>query len=284
MKNRYVLNLACKDISGISYAINQFVFENGGFIHEAASFGDVHTERFFARTDFSIDAEINTLQKKFIPIAEKFQMDYKIISKKYRPKIIILVTKESHCLAHLLHKYQTNALNAEIIAIISNHDSMRFMADNAGIPYHYLPIKKDDADSKKEQEEKIWQIFQDHECDLVVLARYMQVLSPDLSEKLDGRAINIHHSFLPSFKGARPYKQAYDKGVKIIGATSHFVTTDLDEGPIIEQEVVRVNHKDTPSDLELAGQDVENRVLFRAVRWFCEHRIIANGNKTVIFS
>ncbi len=217
---------------------------------------------------------------EFGAIAKKFKMDWKIDDSSRKPRVLIMVSKASHCLNHLLHRRRIGTLNIEIPAVISNHPDLREMAEWHKIPFYHLPV---DAKTKAKQEEKILQLIDELDIDLIVLARYMQVLSPELCRALKGRAINIHHSFLPSFKGASPYKQAFERGVKIIGATAHFVTENLDEGPIIDQEVIRVDHTYTPDQLMQAGSDIENLTLARAVQYYIESRILINGDKTVVF-
>lgn len=277
--NEYILNLSCQDRSGIVSSVSGKLFELGGFIIESAQFGDSSTGKFFMRAVFKCEMEEIDIRNKFSDIAEKFDMSFSLNNKSTKTKILIAVTTESHCLLNLIHKKQVNALNVDIVGVISNRDSLREVTNKFGLEYYYLPIEG----NKQDQEKKIKDIFEKTESDLLVLARYMQILSDEFCNSIEGKAINIHHSFLPGFKGAKPYHQAYERGVKIIGATAHYVTEELDEGPIIEQEVVRVNHSHTPNDLKIAGQDIESRVLFNAVKWHSEHRIIRNGNKTVIF-
>ncbi len=277
--NTYILTFSCKDTSGIVAAVSAYLLSVGGFITEAEQFGDPVTNRFFLRTEFTCAKALNEIQKGFKKIADKFKMDFEFHNKNKKPKILIAVSKASHCLSHLLHKHEVGALNAEIVGIVSNHNDLEQWAERFGLEFYHLNIGK----NKKWQEQQLLQLYSDTDAELLVLARYMQILSDDTCKKLKGRAINIHHSFLPGFKGAKPYEQAYKRGVKIIGATAHYVTGDLDEGPIIEQEVTRVDHLYKPQDLKLTGEDIESNVLFRAVKWHLEHRVILNGNKTVIF-
>lgn len=277
VKGKYILTLSCKDTMGIVAAVSGFLAENGGFILESSQFGDASTSRFFMRVEFEAEKNIKDL---FAPIAEKFAMKWDIFDMQIRPRVLILVSRAGHCLNNLLYRYEAGSLPVDIRAVVSNHKDLKPMAKRHGVDFKHLPIT---ADTRKKQEAELWKIIEKQKTDVVVLARYMQVLSVDLCEKLKGKAINIHHSFLPGFKGANPYKQAYDRGVKIIGATAHYVTTDLDEGPIIEQEVIRVEHTDTPDALKSLGQDIEARVLARALKYHIEHRVILNGNKTVIF-
>jgi formyltetrahydrofolate deformylase len=223
------------------------------------------------------------LQRDFAPLAVQYEMQWELVDAAIKPRVMLMVSKIGHCLNDLLFRYKTGQLNIEIPAIVSNHKDFYQLAASYNIPFHYLPLMNATPESKAAQEAKVYELVQDNDVDLVVLARYMQVLSSDLCEKLAGRAINIHHSFLPSFKGAKPYYQAFDRGVKLIGATAHYVTSDLDEGPIIEQEVERVDHTMDPEQLTAIGRDVECVALARAVRYHAEHRILLNGHKTVIF-
>ncbi|MCW8835222.1 MAG: formyltetrahydrofolate deformylase [Rhodospirillales bacterium] len=281
--NQYVLVISCPDTTGIVAAVACFLADHDAFILESAHFGDSVSKRFFMRTVFIAGAftpEAGELAKKFSRIAERFQMVWGIYDAYRRQRLMILVSKFDHCLNDLLYRYRTGDLAVEIPAIVSNHPDLKRLADWHEVPFHHLPVT---AENKSEQEDAIWRLIVDLDIDLVVLARYMQVLSPRLCDKLRGRSINIHHSFLPSFKGAKPYHQAHKRGVKLIGATAHYVTTDLDEGPIIEQEVERVDHTLTPEALVAVGRDIENVVLARAVRFHVEHRVLLNGSKTVVF-
>lgn len=277
---KYTLTLSCKDKSGIVATVSGFLFEIGGFIIQSAQFGDEFTDKFFMRAEFECQKDLVEINRLFKPIADKFNMNFLLSDQAVKPKILIAVTTESHCLLNLIHKSEIGALNAEIVGVVSNRDSLKETAKRCGIDFHYLPING----NKPEQEGKILDIFQKTEADLLILAKYMQILSENFCEKVKGQAINLHHSFLPGFKGAKPYQQAYDRGVKIIGASAHYVTKDLDEGQIIEQEVIRVNHAFKPNDLKIAGQDIENIVLYNAIKWHLEQRVIINGNKTVIFN
>jgi formyltetrahydrofolate deformylase len=282
-KPTFVLTITCPDTVGIVAAVSGFLTQHDCFITEAAQFGDPLSRRFFMRIVFSSGAltpERPEFDKLFSLIAARFQMIWTLHDLSRKPRVVILVSKFGHCLVDLLHRYHTGQLGIEIPAVISNHQEMRSIVEWHGIPYHYLAVDKHD---KGAQEARLSEVVDRSGADLVVLARYMQILSTDLSAKLSGRAINIHHSFLPSFKGAKPYHQAHSRGVKIIGATAHYVTADLDEGPIIEQSVERVDHTHTPDDLVAIGRDIENLVLARAVRWHVEHRVLLNGSKTVVF-
>jgi len=284
VERHYILTISCADVRGIVAAVSGFIAGMDGFIQEAMQYGDPSTNRFFQRIHFSCGEatpdyeQLSAAFKK--EVGDPFAMDWGLHDRARKPRVVIMVSKFGHCLNDLLHRYQSATLPIEIPAVISNHEDMRSMVEWHGIPYHYLPVEKD---GKAAQEEKVFQVIRKAGADLVTLARYMQILSPELSAKLAGRCINIHHSFLPSFKGAKPYHQAHTRGVKLIGATAHYVTENLDEGPIIEQEVARVDHTYTPEELVATGQDIENRVLARAVRLHCEHRVLLNGVKTVVF-
>lgn len=282
-EQRYILTLSCQDVRGIVAAVSGFLAEHHGFIIESAQFGDPSTGRFFLRMEFSADAKtpsFDSLKKKFYDqVAQRFGMEWHLHDKARQARVVILVSKQGHCLNDLMHRYRIGTLGIEIPAVISNHPDMRSIVEWHKIPYYHFPMEQ----NKAAQEAKVLEVIQRHEADVVVLARYMQILSPELCGKLKGMAINIHHSFLPSFKGARPYHQAYDRGVKIIGATAHYVTNDLDEGPIIEQEVSRVEHHHMPEDLAAMGHDIECAVLARALKYHIEHRVLLNGTKTVIF-
>ncbi|HEY4350997.1 MAG TPA: formyltetrahydrofolate deformylase, partial [Paraburkholderia sp.] len=248
---------------------------------------------FFMRVHFQQvggDPGLDALRTAFSTLAEQFGMRWELHDATVKPRVVIMVSKIGHCLNDLLFRYRTGQLNIEIPAIISNHKDFYQLAASYDIPFHHFPLApataaKGDgkADAKAAQEARVLEVIDEHQVDLVVLARYMQILSPQLCDRLAGRAINIHHSFLPSFKGAKPYYQAFDRGVKLIGATAHYVTTDLDEGPIIEQEVERVDHSMAPEQLTAIGRDVECVTLARAVKWHVEHRIVLNGSKTVVF-
>lgn len=284
MKNRYILTLSCADVAGIVASVATFLKENGGFILESAQFGDESTGKFFMRVNFEADSKAPPFEKfktLFLDkIATPFKMDWKLTDTAKKPKVILMVSKQGHCLNDILHRYSTGYLPIEIPAVVSNHEDLKHMADWYKIPFIYLPV---DAKNKEKQEQELLKIIEKEKTDLLVLARYMQILSGSVCEKMRGKAINIHHSFLPSFKGAKPYHQAYARGVKLIGATAHFVTTDLDEGPIIDQEATRVEHTHKPEDLIAMGQDAECIVLTRSIKYFIEQRVLLNGNKTVIF-
>ncbi len=283
----FILKLSCPDRRGIVHAVSGFLLERGSNILDSAQFGDSHTGEFFMRVHFEHDgsaAASERLRAEFAPLAEQFGMRWELHDAAVKPRVVILVSKIGHCLNDLLFRYRTGQLPIEIPAIISNHKDFYQLAASYDIPFHHFPLAAGaSAEAKAAQEARVLEVIDGHEADLVVLARYMQILSPQLCEQLNGRAINIHHSFLPSFKGAKPYYQAFDRGVKLIGATAHYVTTDLDEGPIIEQEVARVDHSMTPEELTAVGRDVECVTLARAVKWHTEQRILLNGSKTVVF-
>ncbi len=284
-KARFVLTLSCINRPGIVAAVSTYLFENGGDIREAQQFDDSETGKFFARIAFDVasgGADIAALQAGLATVAEPFKISWKLNDQSAPQRVMLLVSKFDHCLVDLIYRWRIGELPMTPVAIVSNHGAEHFTnIDFCGIPFHHLPISKD---TKMEQEGQIWSLAKELNADLVVLARYMQVLSDALTAKLNGRCINIHHSFLPGFKGAKPYHQAHSRGVKLIGATAHYVTTDLDEGPIIEQDVERISHHDTPDELVTKGRDIERRVLARAIKYHLEHRVILNGSKTVVFT
>jgi formyltetrahydrofolate deformylase len=282
-QHKYILTISCPDHTGIVAEVSGFLADQDAFINESAHFGDEVSERFFMRTVFTpgpYTPDAFELAKKFSRVAERFQMVWGIHDANRKQRLLIMVSKFDHCLNDLLYRYRTGELNADIPAIVSNHPDLEPLAGWHNIPFYHLPVNKE---NKAEQEEEILSLIENLEIDLVVLARYMQILSPRMCDKLRGRCINIHHSFLPSFKGANPYRQAHERGVKLIGATAHYVTGDLDEGPIIEQAVERVDHTYTPDKLVAVGRDIENGVLSRAVRAHVDHRVLMNGLKTVVF-
>lgn len=276
----YVLTLSCPDAVGIVHAVSGFVANLGGDIRDSQQFGDFSTEQFFMRAHFAVDVRIEALRAAFEPLGARFEMDWSLHDTSVRPRILIMVSEQDHCLNDLLYRHRIGALPGDVVVIVSNHRTCEPMAAAAGVGFHYLPVT---SATKAEQEQKLLALVAELGIDLVVLARYMQIISPPTCEALTGRMINIHHSFLPGFKGARPYHQAYDHGVKLIGATAHYVTPDLDEGPIIEQEVARVDHSVTPEKLVGIGRDLESVALARAVTWHLEHRVIRNAVKTVVF-
>ena len=283
MNASFVLTLSCPDRAGIVHAVSGFLFERGANIVEAAQFGDVATGLFFMRVQFELATEqmpMAALRTEFEPVAQSFSMRAKIVELSRRLPTVIMVSKLGHCLNDLLFRWRSGLLPLDIRAIVSNHRDFYQMAASYDIAFHHIPVT---ADTKAEAEARLLEVVRSEGVELVVLARYMQVLSPGLCAQLEGRAINIHHSFLPSFKGARPYQQAHDRGVKLIGATAHYVTTDLDEGPIIEQDAARVDHTMDVATLTAIGRDVESVVLARALKWHAEHRVLINGSKTVVF-
>lgn len=284
MTTTYILTLSCHDVRGIVAAVTGYLSRHEGFILESTQFGDPSTQQFFMRVQFTAGEKtpaFDELKSSFArEVAEPFAMNWSLSDASRKARVLILCSKQLHCLNDLLHRYRTGSLAMEIPAVISNHPDARGIVEWHGIPYYHLPIENND---KTAQEAKIREIIEQQKIDIVVLARYMQILSPELSAYLKGRAINIHHSFLPSFKGAKPYHQAYARGVKIIGATAHYVTDELDEGPIIDQEVTRVDHSYSADQLAATGQDIEARVLARALNYQLEHRILLNGTKTVVF-
>jgi len=283
-KKNYILTMICPDASGISASVLNFIYENEGFVTSSYNYGDPTTKKYFMRTVFqgsnSKFAKLEDIKVKFKPIAQKYKMQWEINDCSHHPRVLIAVSKFGHCLNDLLHKTKSGQIPMEIVAVVSNHTEMKDLVEWYGINYFHLPSN---TDNKAENEEKIIQLVDGLRIDLVVLARYMQILSPKMCKALNGRCINIHHSFLPSFKGAAPYTQAHSRGVKIVGATAHYVTPDLDEGPIIEQAVERVDHTYTTDDIAMTVRDLETIILSRAVKWHVERRILLNNNKTVVF-
>lgn len=278
-----VLTLSCNDRIGIVSVVSKFLSDRQGNIFEAAQFNDPASNRFFMRVAFTAtdsNSTLSELRSEFAEIAESFGMVWKMVDTQQRMPTLMMVSKLGHCIHDLLLRWKTGLFPIDIKAIVSNHLDYQELSESAGIPFHYIPVT---AETKAAAEAELLQIVERYDVQLVLLARYMQVLSDQLCTKLGGRAINIHHSFLPGFKGAKPYSQAYHRGVKLIGATAHYVTADLDEGPIIEQDVDRVDHSMSPEALTLHGRDIESVVLARAVRWHAEHRVILNGNRTIVF-
>jgi len=287
MHSQYILNLSCLDQRGIVQRVSGFLAEHGCNIIDSAQFGDQQSKLFFMRVHFAAEDTALTdevLRETFSALADTMQMNWQLHDAFKKPRVLLMVSKIGHCLNDLLFRYKSGLLPVEIPAIVSNHTDFYQLAASYNIPFHHLPLATGAPESaKRAQEEKVLEIVESATIDLIVLARYMQILSPEMCTALEGRAINIHHSFLPSFKGAKPYYQAHDRGVKLIGATAHFVTGHLDEGPIIEQDVARVDHAMDPATLTAIGRDVECVVLARAVKYFVEHRILLNGYKTVVF-
>ena len=283
-----ILTLSCQDQRGIVQRVSGFLADHGCNILDSAQFGDTQSKLFFMRVHFQHEdtkLSFEELRQAFGKLATTMQMTWDMHDAAVKPRLLIMVSKIGHCLNDLLFRYRSGLLPVEIVGIVSNHTDFYQLAASYNIPFHHFPLATGaSAEAKQAQEHKILELVKTHQVDLVVLARYMQILSSSMCEALRGKAINIHHSFLPSFKGAKPYYQAHDRGVKLIGATAHFVTGDLDEGPIIEQGVERVDHAMGPETLTAIGRDVECVVLARAVKWFVEHRILLNGHKTVVFS
>ena len=279
----FVLTITCPDRPGIVHAVTGFLVEHSGNILESQQYDDRETQRFFMRMDFEVfDAGLTaeSLRADFAAVAEEFGMDFQLWDARAPYRTLLMVSGHLHCLNDLLFRHSTGSLQIDIPLVVSNHLDAEPLAKAYGIDYLHLPVN---PDTKPAAEARLLELVEQHGIHLVVLARYMQVLSDDLCRRLSGRVINIHHSFLPSFKGAKPYHQAHDRGVKLIGATAHYVTADLDEGPIIEQDVIRVDHGLTRDQLVAAGRDVEAQVLSRAVRWHSESRVLLNGTRTVVF-
>ncbi|WP_322981366.1 formyltetrahydrofolate deformylase [Pseudomonas sp. C11] len=283
-KHPYVIKISCPATSGIVAAVTSFLADHGCYISEMAQFDDEVSGSFFMRAVFRFNegfpGSLQQIEDGFAEVAERFTMSWELHDTTEPMRVLLMVSKYDHCLADLLYRHQKGELQMKITAIVSNHLDLRPMAEREGIRFIYLPVTKD---TKAQQEAELLKIVDETKTDLVVLARYMQILSDDLCKQLSGRAINIHHSFLPGFKGAKPYHQAYERGVKLIGATAHYVTSDLDEGPIIEQEVQRVDHNYTPDALVAVGRDTETVALSKAVKYHLEHRVFLNHDKTVIF-
>jgi formyltetrahydrofolate deformylase len=279
---QYTLTISCPDRIGVVAEVSGFLAHHECFITSSSHFGDTETGQFFMRTAFLLPPGLSfaDLTPKFAPIASKFAMKWWFHDETRKDRVLLLVSKQGHCLNNMLYLYLSGSLRIDIPAIVSNHRDLEQMSGWHRIPFYHLPVTNE---TRAQQEDKIIKLVEDLKIDLVVLARYMQILSPKLCEALAWRAINIHHSFLPSFKGAMPYHQAHTRGVKLIGATAHYVTKDLDEGPIIEQDVERVDHTLTVDELITIGRDIEVRVLSRAVRWHTQHRVLPNGTKTVVF-
>ncbi|MPZ94676.1 MAG: formyltetrahydrofolate deformylase [Propionibacteriales bacterium] len=279
----YVLTIVCPDRPGIVFAVSGFLVQHSGNILESQQFDDRIEDRFFMRVHFETfepGHTLGSLQEAFAGVAASYGMTWQLWDASAPYRTLVMVSRFGHCLNDLLFRWSTGSLQIDVSAIVSNHEDFAPLAAAHGIDFHHLPVT---ADNKPEAEARLLALVDELDIDLVVLARYMQVLSDDTCKRLEGRAINIHHSFLPSFKGAKPYHQAFDRGVKLIGATAHYVTADLDEGPIIEQDVARVDHGLSAAQLAAAGRDVESQVLSRAVRWHAESRVLLNGHRTVVF-
>lgn len=280
----YVLTLSCPDRMGIVHAISGFLLDRDCTLVESQQFVDRDERKFFMRIHFepsdSLELDIAGLQADFADVAARFAMSWRLVDASVRQRVLILVSKYGHCLNDLLFRADSGELAIDVVAVVSNHPDLGVLADNFDVPFHHVPVG---ADTKPQAEQRLLDLIDALDVDLTVLARYMQILSTDLCKQLEGRAINIHHSMLPSFKGARPYHQAYARGVKLIGATAHYVTSDLDEGPIVEQEVRRVNHSMSAAEVTTLGRENECLALARAVRWHTENRVLLDGNRTVIF-
>ena len=285
MKSSYILSFHCPDKSGIQSKVSSLLFNNDAFLTDVQSYSDVESKSFFSRIVFLVDSEeiISKISSELKLLGQELNMDWSIDNEGRKIKTIIAVSKLGHCLNDLLFRAKYRNMPIEIVGVVSNHEDFREIVEFNNIPYHHLPIEKN-LESKKKQESRFKAVVKDSEAEMIVLARYMQILTEELSNEWFGKCINIHHSFLPSFKGANPYEQAYSKGVKLIGATAHFVTPDLDEGPIIEQNIERISHYDNVEDLIRKGNDIESIVLARAVRWHAEKRVLINGSKTVVFT
>jgi formyltetrahydrofolate deformylase len=277
----YTLTLSCPDRPGIVHAVAGALVQAGGNITESQQYESPQSGRFFMRVAVATDQSYTELHEQLQPVAQEFGMTWKLRREGVKMRTLLMASKSGHCLNHLLFLQRSGTLPIEIPAIVSNHTDLADLAAFYGIPFHHIPVT---PDTKPQAEQALMDLAAEHDVELVVLARYMQVLSNELCTELAGKAINIHHSFLPSFKGARPYHQAHARGVKLIGATAHYVTADLDEGPIIDQEVIPVRHSHTAEQFVALGRDVEARALARAVQWHAEHRVLLDGNRTVIFN
>jgi formyltetrahydrofolate deformylase len=284
MNKEFVLTLSCPERPGILHAVTSFLLGQGCDITEHQQFDDTEHGSVFLRTGFTAPpagTTLHRLQDTFAAVAAEFGMEWQLRDAAVRPRVLVMVSRFDHCLADLLYRWRSGALDAEIVLVASNHPDLQPLTAAQGVPFEHVPVTHD---TKPQAEARLLALVEEHRIDLVVLARYMQVLSDDLCKRLEGRAINIHHSFLPSFAGAKPYHQAHRRGVKLVGATAHYVTADLDEGPIIEQEVIRVDHRAGPDRLVAVGRDAERLALARAVNWHCQARILLHGNRTVVFS
>jgi formyltetrahydrofolate deformylase len=281
VSNELVLTLSCPDRPGIVHAVSGFLADRACNILDSQQYGSAQTHTFFLRIHLDSPLLAGQLRTEFTSVAETFDMDWALAESAHRPAMLVMVSKQGHCLNDLLYRWRSGSLPCEIAAVASNHRDLTSLAEAHGVPFHHLPT---DPDTRKAQEDRLLGLVDETGAELVVLARYMQVLSPAVCEALPGRIINIHHSFLPSFPGGRPYEQAFSHGVKLIGATAHYVTAALDEGPIIEQEIARVGHQHQPADLATIGRDLECTALARAVRWHLEHRVLIDGGRTVVFA
>lgn len=284
MEPRYRLVLSCPDRVGIVAMVSNFISSHGGSIKDANQHSDPTTGWFFMRVEIGVDSigfGMEELKAAFSPIAQSFNMEWQLTASDRPKQVILMASRDSHCLADLLYRYHEGELACEIPCVISNHDDLRKMVEWHDIPYHHVPV---DKDNKQEHFDQVNELIREHNADTIVLARYMQILPPELCDEYPHQIINIHHSFLPSFAGAKPYHQAHERGVKLIGATCHYVTQDLDAGPIIDQDVIRIGHQHLPEDMVRLGRDVEKNVLSRGLRWHLEDRILVHGNKTVVFN
>lgn len=284
MERIYRLVLSCPDRVGIVAMVSNFISSHGGSISDASQHSDPGTGWFFMRVEIranSLPFSREELHNAFSPIAQSFNMNWELHDSAQPKKVILMASRQSHCLADLLYRYHEGELDCEIPCVISNHDDLRGMVEWHGIPYFHVPV---DKENKAEHFGRVSELIREHQAETVVLARYMQILPSDICEEYQHRIINIHHSFLPSFAGAKPYHQAHERGVKLIGATCHYVTEDLDAGPIIDQDVIRISHQDLPEDMVRLGRDVEKNVLARGLRWHLQDRILVQGNKTVVFN
>ena len=283
---RYVLTVTCPDRIGIVAAVTGFIAGHGGSVLEAAQHGDLSSGRFFLRIEVTAESlpfGPAVFREAFEPVAAEFAMDWQLSDSEVRKRVVLLVSKEDHCLADLLHRWRSGDIECEITSVISNHEDLRSFVEWHEIPFRWIPVPTDPA-GKEAAFHEIESIFVSERADVMVLARYMQILPAFLCDRHRGRIVNIHHSFLPSFAGSRPYHQAFARGVKLIGATCHYVTADLDEGPIIEQDTRRIDHADSPEELRRVGRDIERTVLARGLRWHLEDRVLLNGTKTVVFA
>ena len=276
----YVLTLSCPDVAGIVHAVAGFLAARGCNIEQSQQYGDPQSRRFFMRVQFApLEATDVDFATEFEPVAARFDMSWRLVDAHHRARTLVMVSREGHCLNDLMYRQEIGGLPAEIVCVVSNHTDLQRMAQRGGVAFRHVPIT---ADTRPDAERRLVGLIEEFDVELVVLARYMQILSDDLCRRLAGRCINIHHSMLPSFRGSRPYAQAHQRGVKLIGATAHYVTAELDEGPIIEQEVARVDHSMVPEEVAALGRDVESLALARAVTWHAQNRVLLNGNRTVV--
>jgi formyltetrahydrofolate deformylase len=278
---QFVLTLSCPDKPGIVYAVSSFLVQHSANIIDSQQYGEPDGGLFFMRVHFSVlqPRTVADLERDFTWVAEAFHMSWRLHDRSERIKTLLMVSQLGHCLNDLLFRWSTGSLPIDITSVVSNHEVFRGLTESYSLPFHYIPVTKE---TKPAAEARLMSVIDETNTELIVLARYMQILSPEVCKRVEGRMINIHHSFLPSFKGAKPYHQAHAKGVKLVGATAHYVTPDLDEGPIIEQGLMRVDHSYSPERLVEAGRDVEAQVLARAVTWHAEHRVLLNGDRTVV--